>query len=207
MEQPHGRGKLNWQSRIRSQKKLAKERGEEISDEEARRREMAKLHRPKLKVPVYNPDRYGPLYNPRLYDGAEIFQNQERVTLPNCVNLEPAATHAIRDYKYITTEMSRMIAEGYAQPDEIRFVCSTFFVLRQDGEDLLVRFGKRRVPNRIGNGQLRVSYESGTITFNGLTLKVKSVGLFEHYFNLYVTLVKNRLKKPWVGRVRPSCDL
>ena len=31
-----GRGKLNWLTRIRVQKMLAKERGDEISDEEAR---------------------------------------------------------------------------------------------------------------------------------------------------------------------------
>jgi hypothetical protein len=91
--------------------------------------------------------------------------------------------------------MFRMIAEGNAQPDEIRFVCSAFFVLRRDSEDFLVRFGERRFPNRIGKGRLHVNYESGTITSNGLTLKVKSVGLFEHYFSLYATLVKNRLKK------------
>jgi len=49
----HGRGsragKLNWLTRIRVQKMLANERGDEISDEEAKRRAVAKLHRPKLK--------------------------------------------------------------------------------------------------------------------------------------------------------------
>jgi hypothetical protein len=67
-----GRGKLNWLTRIRFQKMLAKERGDEISDEEAKRRAVAKLHRPKLKR-LYNEDRYvGGPYDPRLYEGAEV---------------------------------------------------------------------------------------------------------------------------------------
>lgn len=192
MRHADSRGKLNWQRRIRQQKKLAMERGEEISDGEARQREVAKLHRPKLRVPVYNPHRYGPLYNPRLYDGAEVVLDQQRIALPNCVTLEPVAVHASRDYGKITREVSRMIAEGNAQPEEIRFMCSEFFVLRRNGEDFLVRFGERRYPRRIQKGSLRVRYESGTITFNdGPPIRVKSVGVFEHYFDLYAALVRD----------------
>jgi hypothetical protein len=137
-----GRGKLNWLHRISSEKRRARERGEEISDEGARRREVAKLHRPRLKVPIYNPDRYGPLYNPRLYDGAEIVLNGERIALPNCMSLEPVAVHARRDYDKITTEVGRMIAEGNAQPEEIRFMCSAFFIMRRNGDDFLIRLVK-----------------------------------------------------------------
>ena len=190
MQQPQGRGKRNWQTRIRHQKIEAREQGEEISDEEARRREMAKLHRPKLKVPLYNPDRYGSLYNPRLYNGAEIFRNHEKVALPNCVALEPVAVHAKRDYDKITTEVVRMIAEDRAQPDEIRFICALFFIMRRNAHDFLVRFGERRYPIRIGKERLRVSYERGTVTLNDLTIEVNSVGIFEYYFSLYATLVK-----------------
>jgi hypothetical protein len=193
VRQTQGRGTLNWLRRINNQKTLARERGEEISDEEARRREVAKLHRPKLKVPIYNPNRYGPLYNPRLYDGAEVVQGRERVPLPNCVALEPTAVHSRRDYDKITTEVGRMIAEGNAQPEEIRFICSAFFILRRSGEDWLVRFGERRYPYKINEGRLRVNYTGGTVTLDeSLTIKVKSVGIFDHYFGLYTMLVKHR---------------
>jgi hypothetical protein len=191
--QTQGRDKRNWLSRINNQKTLARQRGEEISDEEARRREVAKLHRPKLKVRLYNPDRYGPLYNPRLYDGAEVVQGRERVPLPNCVALEPSAVHSKRDYDKITTEVARMIAEGNAHPEEIRLLCSAFFILRRSGEDWLVRFGERRYPYKINEGRLRVNYTGGTVALDeSLTIKVKSVGIFDHYFDLYTKLEKHR---------------
>jgi len=37
-------GKRNWRHRTETQKKLAKERGEEISDKEAKLRAIARLH-------------------------------------------------------------------------------------------------------------------------------------------------------------------
>jgi hypothetical protein len=185
-----GRGKLNWLHRIRDQKKLAMERGEEISDEEARRREVAKLHRPRLKVPIYNPDRYGPLYNPRLYDGAEVMLSQGRVALPNCVPLEPKAVHAKRNYDKITTEVARMIEEGNAQPEEIRFMCSEFFVWVRNGEEFLIRFGERRIPSRINKKKLNVCYVDSTIALDGNTpIKLKSsVAVFDYYLGLYCNI-------------------
>jgi hypothetical protein len=193
MRENQGRGKLNWLNRIKDQKRLAKEQGEEISDEEARKREVAKLHRPTLKVPIWNRDLYDRWsFNPSLFRGSEIALNQQRISLPFCVALEPFAVHAKRDYDKITTEVGRMIAEGLAQPEEIRLMCSAFFVLRRNGEDFLVRFGERRYPYRIGKERLRVSYENDTVTLSGNLLKVKSVGTFEYYFHLYTMLVGSR---------------
>ena len=189
MQETLGRGKRNWLNRISYRKKRASEEGEEISDEEARKREVAKLHRPKLKVPIWNRDPYEPGFNRSLFGGSEITLNEQRISLPFCVALEPLAVHSKRAYDKITTEVGRMIAEGLAQPREIRFMCSAFFVLRRNGEDFLVRFGERRYPCMIGSERLRVSYENGTVTLGGNRLKVKSVGIFEHYFNLYTMLV------------------
>jgi hypothetical protein len=108
------------------------------------------------------------------------------------MSLEPVAVHARRDYDKITTEVGRMIAEGNAQPEEIRFMCSAFFIMRRNGDDFLIRFGERRYPYRIIKGLLRVSYESGAVILAGdRTIKVTSVGIFEHYFNIYSALVRN----------------
>ena len=155
-----GRGKLNWLTRIRFQKMLAKERGDEISDEEAKRRAVAKLHRPKLKR-LYNENPYvGGPYDPRLYEGAEVALSRGRIALPNCVPLEPEAVHARRNYEKITKEVARMIEEGRAQPEEIRFMCSEFFIWVHNGEDFLVRFGERTIPCRFNKDKLRVCYEN-----------------------------------------------
>jgi hypothetical protein len=185
-----GRGKLNWLHRISSQKRRDRERGEEISDEEARRREVAKLHRPKLKR-LYNPTRYGPFYDSRLYDGTEVVLSQgERVMLPNCVPLEPKAVHAKRNYDKITTEVARMIEEGNAQPEEIRFMCSEFFVWVRNGEEFLIRFGERRIPSRINKKKLNVCYVDSTIALDGNTfIKLKSsVAVFDYYLGLYCNI-------------------
>jgi len=42
-----------------------------------------------------------------------------------------------------------MIDEGRAQPEEIRFLCSEFFVFVRNGEDFLVRWGERTKPYKI----------------------------------------------------------
>ncbi len=184
-----GRGKLNWLHRIETQKMTAKERGEEISDEEAKRRAVARLHRPKLKR-LYNPDRVvGGLYDPRLYDGTEVVLSQGRIALPNCVPLEPKAVHAKRNYDKITTEAARMIEEGKVQPEEIRLMCSEFFVFGRNGEDFLVQFGGRRYPHRIDKAKLRVCYEGGTVTLDGnVPIRVKLVAIFDYYLTLYDAL-------------------
>jgi hypothetical protein len=68
--------KRNWQRRIETEKIQAGQRGEEISDEEGRKRAIAKLHRPKLKR-LYLPNRYvGAAYDPCFYDGAEVELSQ-----------------------------------------------------------------------------------------------------------------------------------
>ena len=104
------RGKRNWRHRIETQKKLAKERGEEISDEEAKLRAVARLHRPKLR-PLDNSSRYADPYDHRRY-GTEVTFNNGSVALQNCWTMEPNAVHAKRRYFKITTEVTRMIAEG-----------------------------------------------------------------------------------------------
>jgi hypothetical protein len=139
------RGKRNWQRRIETEKIQAGQRGEEISDEEGRKRAIAKLHRPKLKR-LYVPNRYvGAAYDPCSYDGAEVELSQRRVALPNCALAEPEAVHARRSYDKIIREVARMIEEGGAQPEELRFICSDFFVYARNGQEFLVRFGGRRI--------------------------------------------------------------
>ncbi len=104
--------------------------------------------------------------------------------MPNCVPLEPKAVHVKRDYDKITKEVARMIEEGMAQPEEIRFICSeffvfrrAFFVFRRDGEDFLAQFGGVRIPCRIQKEEIKASYENGTVTLGDAVLKVNSVGI------------------------------
>ncbi len=80
-----------------------------------------------------------------------------------------------------------MIEEGNAQPEEIRFMCSEFFVWVRNGEEFLIRFGERRIPYRIHREKLNVCYVDGTITLDGNTLiKLKSsVAVFDYYLGLY----------------------
>jgi hypothetical protein len=182
-----GRGKLNWLHRIETQKMLAKERGEDISDEEARLREVARLHRPKLRRLDKAIRRASP-YDPRRY-GTKVSSSQGSVALLNCWTMEPGSVHAGRNYTKIATEVGRMIEEGKAQPEEIRFMCSEFFVWVRNGEDFLVRFGERRIPCRIDKDKLRVCYEDGTVTLDGYSpITVKSVAVFDYYLTLYDAL-------------------
>jgi hypothetical protein len=185
-----GRGKLNWLHRIGNQKAQARERGEEISDEEARRREVAKLHRPMLKR-LINPIQDGDFFDPRLYDGSEVVLSQGRVALPNCVPLEPQAVHAKRKYDKLTKQVARMIEQGTAQPEEIRLMCSEFFVFRHNGRDSLVQSGDPRYTYQIDKTGVRISYENSTVTFgDDRTIKVKSPGLFHYYLTLYERFVR-----------------
>jgi hypothetical protein len=156
---------------------LSKERGEEITDEEAQRRAVAKLHRPKLR-PLDNSGRYADPNDPRRY-GTEVTLNNGSVALQNCWTMEPNAVHAKRNYDKITTEATRVVAEGKVQPEEIRFMCSEFFIWVRNGEHFLVRFGERRIPYRIDKNKLRVCYKDGTVTPEGYPpISVKSVGVF-----------------------------
>ncbi len=187
MLQDQGRGKLNWLHRIETQKMLAKERGEEISDEEAKMRAVAKLHRPELR-PLDNSGRYADPNDPRRY-GTEVMLNHGSVALPNCWTMEPIAVHGKRNYDKIVTEASRMIAESKVQPEEIRFMCSEFFIWARNGEHLLVQFGERRIPYRIDKDKLRVCYKEGTVTSEGYPpISVKSVAVFDYYLSLYSAL-------------------
>jgi hypothetical protein len=103
-----GPGKRNWLRGIENEKIAAKQRGEKISDEEAKQREVVKLHRP----------------HTRQYHRIEVEFGEAKIALPNCVALEPKAVHAKRRYGKITREAALMIEEGRVQPDEIRFMCS-----------------------------------------------------------------------------------
>src|SRR5277367_6312535 len=151
-----------WATRRRNETLRAKERGEEISEREAHLRAGASLHRPSLKLWLW--DR-GDFPNPRLYDGIEVKLSQWSVTLPNCVALEPEAVRAKRDYDKMTGQVARMIEEGRAQPEEIRFVCSEFFVFVRNGEHFLVRWGERTNPYRIDKDKVEISFETRTVTF------------------------------------------
>ena len=179
-------GKRNWYRRVETEKIQARQRGEEISDEEARKRAIAKLHRPILKR-LYLPNRYvGGAYDPCFYDGVEVELSQGRVALPNCALAEPKAVHARRSDDKITREVARMIEEGGAQPEELRFICSDFFVYARNNEVFLVRFGGRRIPYRIEKTKLIVCYVDSTVTLHGYRpIRVESVGVFEYYFRLY----------------------
>jgi hypothetical protein len=182
-----GRGTLNWLTRIRNRKMRAEEGGEVISDEEARLREVAKLHRPKLS-PLDNGDRYADPYDPRRY-GTEIVLNDVSVALPNCWAMQPAAVHAKRKYSKITTEAFRMIEEGGVQREEVCFICSEFFIWVRNGEHFLVRFGERRVPYRIDKHKFKVCYEHGTVILEGYPpIRLKPIGAFAYYFTLYGAL-------------------
>ena len=115
--------------------------------------------------------------------------NQGSVALQNWWTMQPKAVHARRNYDKITKEVARMIEDGRVQPDQIRFMCSEFFVCVRNGEELLVRFGERRHPYRIGRGEWRVSYADGTVIFEGYSrIKLKSVGVFVYYLSLYSAL-------------------
>ena len=179
-----------------------------ISEREAHLRAVARMHRPKLTIELYRDrdgralNRYGPHINPRLFDGTEVKLSQESVALalPNCLPLEPKAVHARRDYDKITKEVARMIEEGGAQPEEIRFMCSEFFVFVRNGEDFLVRFGGRKIPYRIDKEKVRMCYEHHTVMFddNSVIKKVRSVGVFDYYFTLYNYTM--RFARPWRDR-------
>jgi len=82
-----------------------------------------------------------------------------------------------------------MIAEGKAQPEEIWFMCSEFFIWVRNGEHFLVRFGERRIPFRIDKPKLRLCYKDGTVTLEGyFPIRVKSVGVFDYYLTIYSAL-------------------
>jgi hypothetical protein len=147
-----------WLTRRRNEGHRSRQGGPQnspISEREAHLRAVARMHRPKLMIELYRDrdgrplNRYGPHINPRLFDGTEVMLSHGSVSLPNCMPLEPKAVHARRDYVRITNEVARMIEEGGAQPKEIRFMCSEFFVFVRNGEEFLVRFGGRKIPYRI----------------------------------------------------------
>src|ERR1700730_3457424 len=154
MLRDQGRGKLNWLHRIKTEKVQAEERGEDISDEEAKRRAVAKLHRPKLKR-LDNAIWPAPPDDPRRY-GTKVSSSQGSVALLNCWTMEPESVHAGRNYDKLTNQVGRMIERGKAQPEEICFMCSEFFVFRRNGEDFLVQCGDPRYSYRIDKTSLRV---------------------------------------------------
>jgi hypothetical protein len=182
-----GRGERNWLRRSENEKTQAKERGEDISDEEAKLRAVAKLHRPKLR-PLDNSGRYADPYDPRRY-GTEIVLDDVSVALPKCWTMEPESVRAGRNYKKLTKQVARMIEQGKAQAGEICFMCSEFFVFRRNGEDFIVQCGDPRYFYRIDKTSLRVCYEVGTATLGrDATIKIKSPGVFHYYLTLYDAL-------------------
>src|ERR1700730_16102951 len=181
------RGRLNWLHRREKEKLQAKQCGEDISDEEARRRADAKLHRPKLR-PLDKRDGYADPYDPRRY-GTEIVSNQGSVALPKCWTMEPKSIHAGRNYKKLANQVGRMIEQGKAQPEEICFMCSEYFIFRRNGKDSLVQTGDPRYVYQIDRESLRVSYEDGIVTLKGHPpIRPNSVGVFAYYFTLYGAL-------------------
>jgi hypothetical protein len=82
-----------------------------------------------------------------------------------------------------------MIEQGKAQPEEICFMCSEFFIFRRNGKDSLVQTGDPRYVYQIDRESLRVSYEDGIVTLKGHPpIRPKSVGVFAYYFTLYGAL-------------------
>jgi len=103
--------------------------------------------------------------------------------------MEPNSVHAGRNYKKLTKQVARMIEQGKAQPEEICFMCSEFFVFRRNGEDFLVQCGDPRYLYQIDRDSLRASYEHGAVTLKGYSpIRPKSVGVFAYYFSLYSAL-------------------
>jgi hypothetical protein len=187
MLRDQGRGRLNWLRRSENEKTQAKERGEDISDEEAKRRAVAKLHRPKLR-PLDNSGRYADPYDPRRC-GTEIVLDDVSVALPKCWTMEPESFRAGRNYKKLTKQVARMIEQGKAQAGEICFICSEFFIFRHNGKDYLVQSDDPRYVYQIDKESLRASYVDGTVTLKGYSpISPKSVGVFAYYFNLYDAL-------------------
>src|ERR1700741_5174646 len=181
-----GRGERNWLRRIEIQKMLAKQGGEQISDKEAKLRAVAKLHRPKLKP--LDDSGYADPNDLRRY-GTEIVSNQGSIALPKCWAMEPKSVHAGRNYQKLTNQVAGIIEQGKAQPEEICFMCSEFFIFRRNGKDRLVQSGDPRYVYQIDKESLRVSYEDGTVTLKGCSpIRPKSVGVFAYYFNLYGAL-------------------
>ena len=120
--------------------------------------------------------------------------------------LEPAAVHSRRNYEKVTKEVARIIEEGRAQPEEIRFMCSEFFIWVHNGEDFLVRFGERRSPYRINKDKLRVCYENGTVMIEGCSpIRIKSVATFDYYLTLYAALCQGRDYRADNHR-QPACE-
>jgi hypothetical protein len=199
-----------WATRLRNEGSRAKTRDPQnssISEREARLRAAAPMHPPKLMIDLYQ-DRdgrpltpgYGPHVNPRLYDGSDVMLSQGSVALPNCMPLEPKAVHARRNYNRIINEVARMIEEGRAQPEEIYFMCSEFFVFVRDSEDFLVRFGGRTIPHRIGKDKPEACYENRTVIFGdgSVIKKIKSVGVFDFYLKLYFRLRDQGLERSFI---------
>lgn len=96
-----------------------------------------------------------------------------------------------------------MIEEGGAQPEEIYFMCSEFFVFVRNWVDFLVQFGGRKIPHRIGKDQPKVCYEDGTVTFSDKSMikKIKSVSVFDYYLRLYCHQLRDgRLEHPFPYR-------
>jgi hypothetical protein len=181
------RGRLNWLHRRENEKTQAKERGEDISDDEAKLRASSKLHRPKLR-PLDNSRRYADPYDRRRY-GTEIVLTQASVELPNCWTMEPAAVHRGRNYKKLTKQVAHMIEQGKALDGEICFICSEFFIFRRNRKDYLVQSGDPRYVYQIDKQSLRASYVDGTVTLKGYSpIRPKSVGVFAYYFSLYGAL-------------------
>ena len=187
MLRDQGRGKLNWLHRITTEKVHAKRRGEDISGEEAKRRAVARLHRPKLKR-LDNAIWPAPPDDRRRY-GTKVSSSQGSVALLNCWTMEPKLVHAGRNYKKLTKQVAHMIEQGKAQPEEINFMCSEFFIFRRNGKDFLVQCGDPRYLYQIDRDSLRASYEDGTVTLKGRPpIRPKSVGVFAYYFSLYGAL-------------------
>ena len=143
--------------------------------------------RPKLRS-LDNSGRYADPNDPRRY-GTEIVLNQGSVALPRCWTMEPESVHARRNYQKLTKQVARMIEQGKAQPEEICFMCSEFFIFRRNRKDCLVQSGDPRYVYQIDKESLRASYEDGTVTLKGCSpIRPKSVGVFAYYFSLYGAL-------------------
>jgi hypothetical protein len=188
-----------WRTRRRHEGSRTKQddpQNSSISEREAHLRAVARMHRPRLTIELYRDrdgrplNRYGPHINPRLFDGTEVMLSHGSVSLPNCMPLEPKAVHGRRDYNRISNEVARMIEEGRVQPEQIRFMCSEFFVFVRNREDFLVRFGERRYPYRFEQTKVRISYMDGIVTFgdHSAIKNVRSIGVFDYYLTLFYAL-------------------
>ena len=107
---------------------------------------------------------------------------------PNCIALEPEGVHARRAYKKNLDTIKWMIDTTEIEADEVRFVCSMFFVIRPRESDYLC-YGQFRywIDNTI------ISHENNSVSFaDGFSIEVAQIGIFDFYLTWALAVLGKR---------------